>query len=267
MNALWQTLKGVLTLQTATFRSFAEDSDGLRRGVMWLAIVTLLAGSATFAVNLANELRPAEVQIGDIQSEVEQVFDQVLQYLPPGSMPPEAERQLRTQFTANFQAGLRIGSDIADLPTILPSPVGAFLVALGNWGAQPFARLGAWLAYALWVMLAAKLLGGTGSLRCFLAATSLYSVPQILTILGPVPCLGGVMGVVAAVWGWIIYIKATAVAHGWVSAVPMESGPALEQTDWGRAILAALLPFLVMAILVVLVVTVLGLVIALSGNR
>ena len=46
-----------------------------------------------------------------------------------------------------------------------------------------------------------------------LGATALYAVPHGLDILGFVPCLGGVLGLVATVWGIAIYVKALAVAN------------------------------------------------------
>jgi hypothetical protein len=88
----------------------------------------------------------------------------------------------------------------------LLSNLGAFL-------SLPFSRLAGWIGYGIWVLLAAKLLGGRATVSQMLGATALYAVPHVLNILGPVPCLGGMLGLVATVWGIAIYVKALAVAN------------------------------------------------------
>jgi hypothetical protein len=266
MSALWETLRGVLTLRTETFVSFRDDPNGLRRGLTWLVAVTLIAGSLGFVVDLVQNLRPVEAQIADVQSGFEEFFRQMQQFMPPGGPPPEFWDEFQKQFMASFEVGIKIGTEIGGLPTLLPQPIGTFLETLGGWWSQPFARLGGWLWYALWVMLAAKLLGGTGGLRRFLATTSLYAVPQFITILRPVPCLGPVLGLVAAVWGWVIYVKATAVAHDWTEITKTDAGQVIERTNWGRAILAVLLPLLVAVALVILLITTIAILAALASR-
>ncbi len=260
MNTIWLTLRDVLTLRTEVFRSFREDPDGLRRGVTWLMVVTLIAGALTFVVDLAQGLQPLETRFTAVERGMEEAFAQMERFLPPEQMPPG----FREQFRSNFRAGLQIGAEVEALPTILPKPLGVLFEAMGNWLSRPFARLGGWLGYALWVMLAARLLGGTGGLRSFLATTSLYAIPQLLTFLSPVPCLGATLSLIAAVWGWAIYIKATAVAHGWVSLIETPEGTTVEYTDWGRAIVAVLLPLLLAVMLALLAIVFLILVAILS---
>lgn len=260
MTTLWTTLRDVLMLRTQAFLTFRDDPDGLRRGVTWLMVITLIAGALTFVVDLTQSLQPLETRLADVERGVEEAFAQMERFLPPGQMPPG----FREQFRSNFRAGLRIGAEVEALPTLLPKPLGALFEAMGSWLSRPFARLGGWLGYALWVMLAARLLGGTGGLRGFLATTSLYAIPQLLAFFNPVPCLGALLNLVAAVWGWAIYVKATAVAHGWVSFVETSEGATIEYTDWGRAIVAVLLPLLVAGMLALLVVVVLILVAVLS---
>lgn len=260
MTAFWNTLRDVLTLRTQVFLSFRDDPDGLRRGVTWLVVITLFAGALAFVVDLTQGLRPLETRLANVERGVEEAFAQMERFLPPGQMTPG----FREQFRSNLRAGLQIGAEVEALPTILPRPLGVLFEAMGSWLSRPFARLGGWLGYALWVMLAARLLGGTGGLRGFLAATSLYAVPQLLAFLSPVPCLGALLSLIAAVWGWAIYIKATAVAHGWVSHVETAEGTVVEYTDWGRAILAVFLPLLVAGMLALLAIAFLVLVAVLS---
>jgi len=60
-----------------------------------------------------------------------------------------------------------------------------------------------------------------------LGTTALYAVPHILDVLSVVPCVGGVAGLVAALWGVAIYVKAVSVANHF---------------SLGRAAVATLLP-------------------------
>ncbi len=87
-----------------------------------------------------------------------------------------------------------------------------------------------WIGYAIWVLLAAKLLGGKATVSQMLGTTAFYAVPHVLGILGFIPCVGGLLGVVATVWGIAIYIKAVAVANDF---------------GIGRATVATVLPVLV----------------------
>jgi hypothetical protein len=117
--------------------------------------------------------------------------------------------------------------------------------------------LGGFLAYAIWVMLAAKLLGGTGRLQEFLGTTALSGLPYLLLVLEKVPCLGGLLGLVAWVWSTLIWIAATAVVHGWATPVPpggtplatAEGGVERYHVRWGKAILAVILPALALVVL------------------
>jgi len=120
------------------------------------------------------------------------------------------------------------------------------------------------------VMLAAKLLGGTGRLQEFLGTAALSSVPYLLLILSWVPCLGSVLGLVAWVWGILIWVAATAVAHGWTAPVTAPEGEVTRyQVSWGKAILAVILPVLalfVLAFVIALIVMVMVLIASSLGS-
>jgi hypothetical protein len=132
----------------------------------------------------------------------------------------------------------------------LPRPVGQFFQALGGWAGRPLGMLGGFLAYAIWVMLAAKLLGGTGRLQEFLGTAALSGLPYLLLILEKVPCLGGLLGLVAWIWSTLIWIAATAVVHGWATPLATaEGGVERYQVRWGRAVLAVILPALALIVL------------------
>jgi hypothetical protein len=139
-----------------------------------------------------------------------------------------------------MRVGLNIGYEIEALPTRLPRPVANTLQALGRFLSSPFAWIGGWLSYLIWVILAAKLMGGRSGIRQMISTTSLYSVPQVLNVLAFIPCLGFLIQVATFIWGLVIYVKATAVANDF---------------DWPKAALAVLLPFIALGFVIAVVAT------------
>jgi hypothetical protein len=232
VGEMLQLARGALSLDTQTFVAQREARDTFRKGVLFIVVITLLAGSLSLVVSTVKGFLPPkwDAQRDELEDQISQVF----KFLPL-EMDAETERMI----VGSIQAGLDIGFEIAQLPTPLPRPVKDFLQALGGWVTAPLLRLGGWMGYAFWVLLVAKLLGGRATLSQMLGCTALYVAPQILTILQVIPCLGPILAFVAFVWGLVIYIKATAVAN--------ELGP-------GRALLAAILPAAVLIGLISLAV-------------
>jgi len=263
MSELLSTVRGAITLDISTLVRFRDAENVFRRGIVILILVGLVLGAVEFAVGfIGSFIAPSpEAQL----AEMRQNFDQMLRF-----MPPDAAEAFEEQFLSNFEVGIEIGRNVVALPTPLPKVVGNLFEALGAWVSQPLAMLGGFLVYGIWVMLAAKLLGGTGRLQEFLGTAALSSVPYLLLILGWVPCLGSVLGLVAWVWGIVIWVAAAAVAHGWAVPVATAEGD-VERYDvnWGRAILAVILPVLVLVVLMVLIFVislVVGLVVGLVSS-
>ncbi len=259
MSELLSTVRGAITLDIPTFVRFRDTEDVFRRGIIILILVGLVLGAVEFAVSFVGSfIAPSpEAQL----AEMRQFFDQMLRF-----MPPDSAEAFEEQFLDIFEAAIEIGRDVAALPTPLPKVVGNLFEALGAWVSQPLAMLGGFLAYGIWVMLAAKLLGGSGRLQEFLGTAALSSTPYLLLILGWVPCLGGVLGLVAWVWSLVIWVAAAAVAHGWAVPVATAEGDVERyDVDWGKAILAVILPVLVLVALVV-VILVIGLLVGLVAN-
>ena len=259
MSELLSTVRGAITLDIPTLVRFRDAEDVFRRGIIILILVGLVLGAVEFAVGfIGSFIAPSpEAQL----AEMRQNFDQMLQF-----MPPDAAEAFEEQFLSNFEVGIEIGRNVVALPTPLPKVVGNLFEALGAWVSQPLAMLGGFLAYGIWVMLAAKLLGGTGRLQEFLGTAALSSAPYLLLVLGWVPCLGSVLGLVAWVWSIVIWIAAAAVALGWAAPVATAEGD-VERYDvnWGRAILSVILPVLVLVALIVLFL-VIGLVVSLFAS-
>ena len=233
----------VLTLKQEAFAGHVARADVMRRGLTLLVLATLVAGSLPFIIDVVNGLRPQpspEVALNQFL----EGLDQMRQYIPGLE---DFESEILPYIRPQFEMGVRI----ARLPTPLPKPLGALLTALGAFLSRPLARMAAWLAYGIWVLLFARLLGGRATAAQMLGCTALYAVPHVFDILSPVPCLGALIGLATAIWGIVIYVKALAVASG---------------LGTGKAILAAILPALLQVALVVLLVIplVIGFVVMLS---
>jgi hypothetical protein len=84
------------------------------------------------------------------------------------------------------------------------------------------------------VLLFAKWLGGKANIQAMLGTTALFMVPHVIEILAFIPILGGLLGLAAAIWGLIIYIKAVSVAN---------------ELPTGKALLAVILPVLAFTVL------------------
>ena len=242
VGEMLQLAWGALFLDTQTFVAQREARDTFRKGVLLVVVITLLAGSLSFVVSTVKGFLPPrwDARREKVGNQISQVFE---------FLPLEMDAETEQMIVGSIEAGLDIGFEIAQLPTPLPRPVKGFLQALGRWITAPVLRLGGWMGYAFWVLLVAKLLGGRATLAQMLGCTALCAAPQILTILRVIPYLGPILGIVAFVWGLVIYVKTTAVAN---------------ELSVGRALLAAILPAAVLIGLISLLVIpfVLGIVIA-----
>jgi hypothetical protein len=226
-----------LALDAALFRheAYAQHvvrSDVLKRGLLLLVLVSLLAGVVSFLIGLVGDLRPISPLPSD--QEVDGIIRELLASLDPLRQFVDLPFAPDDEVLGYMRPAIRMGLEIAALPTPLPRPVGSILTNLGAFLSLPFGRLAGWIAYGVWVLLAAKLLGGRATVAQMLGTTALYAVPHVLDILQFVPCLGGVIGLATTVWGIAIYVKGLSVAN---------------EFSVGRAVLATLLPALVLLLL------------------
>ncbi len=132
---------------------------------------------------------------------------------------PEMEATLR-QAWSGFLWYAGLGGGWARLLTLVTSPLGVLLP---------------WLVYGLVGHLAARVLGGIGSLSQTMGATALVAAPHTLLFATALPWVR-VPGILLSVWGLLIAYRALQVAH----ALP-----------WRRAVFAALLPVLVLILLAI----------------
>jgi len=260
ISELISLARGALTLDDATFVEHTQSRDGLKRGLLLIVVIALLASVFTFLGDVVGSF--GQPDFDEIQRQIEQQIEMQRQF-NPGLRDPEFQKY----FQGSLREGMAMGREIAALPAnirFLPHWLGNLLEALGTWLSKPIAWIGAWAWYALWVLLFAKLLGGRATLERMLTATSLFVIPNILYIItdlfdlfGSIPAvggcisgLGGLIGLIPLVWGIAIYIKATATAN---------------EMSMGKAALAAALPLLLAIVLVILAMGAIALLIIVSG--
>lgn len=241
MNSILILMRDAALLREPAMEAFRDRSDAMKRGVLILLACFLIAGSLAGLISLVNNVRPfGPEQADQIRQEVFQGFEQFQLF---GGMDPQSQEFL-DQFTQNFESGLRMGVEIAALPAPLPRGIAGFFMALGGWMTTAFGRLLAFLAYGVWVLLFAKLLGGNGGVDRFFGLTALFAVPNLLGIFSPIPCVGPMIAFVGWIWGVVVYIKAVQVSQRFTA---------------GRAVVAALLPAVIVIVLIA-VVSLIGLI-------
>lgn len=211
MSEWLKTLQGVVLFDRATYERFLNEPVVMRRGVVILLVCFLLAGTGQLAKSLIDGVRSPELTAAQQEQEFREAIETMRQFFPGDD--PAAEEAIE-QALENTQTGLAIATAIARLPTPLPHAASGIFSALGAWLTAAFAHLGSWLAYAIWVLLFAKISGGRGVVRNFLGLTALFAVPNLLGIFQPVPCLGAVLALVGMVWGWAVYVRAVQVSQG-----------------------------------------------------
>ena len=242
MKEWMQTLRGVVLFDGAAYARLRERGDLFFLGFLLVFLLGLISGLPDLGIAIVRGLSTdAVVEAADVTAEIEQGLAQVEPLLQ--SLPSDVRDQILLQARQGFELAAQIGGQVAQLPTIFPRRLALLLEAVGRWASRPLAgarfplataSLGTWLGYGIWVMLMARLLGGRASLATFFGMTSLFAVPHLLQILARVPYVGSVFSFIAFLWGVGIYVKATAVSH---------------ELGTGRAVLAALLPLLVVAFL------------------
>jgi hypothetical protein len=232
MSEMLRTLLRTVVLDDAAYQEWHERPNLFLRGIVLIAVVTLLAGILVFAVNLVNGVTP--VNVNAIEEGIRQGFELQDQFNPGWqNLPPE----VREMMDRTIDVIIPMVTDIAQIEAPLPRGISGLFQAVGTYINRVLAALGGWLFYGALVLIAVNLLGGTARLPQFLGMTSLYAIPGLLAVFEPIPCLGGLLALVGTIWSIVVYVKAVSVAT---------------DLDTGRSIVAVLAPFLVLVLLAIL---------------
>jgi len=236
MSALLTTLRDIALLRTPAYEQWRDRPDAMKRGVLVLLVCFLLAGSITSAIGFFASVRPVSLEDGDqFRQEFQRNIEMWQQFMP---QQDPMTRAFMEEFLDNFESGWRIGVAIDSLETPLSRGLARWFEALGGWLSGALGNLGFFLAYSIWVLLFAKLLGGNGGVDRFFGLTALFALPNVLGIFSFIPCAGPLIAFIGWLWGVAVYVKAVQVS---------------QRFDLSKALLATILPVLILAVIVMII--------------
>ena len=265
MKTWLKTLLDALLLRGATLARIADRPDAFLQGLIVLLAVALFVGLPVLAKEVIGGFQPpAAVEPGEMTPDVSGTLDLARPWLRNAGVPEAIIDQVLQMAEGNAAVANQVAVQISQLPAALPRPLARTFIGIGHWLSRPFANsplplaaaaMSTWLGYGLFVMLAAKLLGGRGTLHGFFGATAFFAVPHLLDVFAGLPVLGPVLGVIAFLWGLVIYAVATGASH---------------RLSGARALVAVFAPFVLLLTLVALALLAFaawGLVAALGGAQ
>jgi hypothetical protein len=236
MSNLFSVLIKTVVLDDAAYREWRDRSNLFLRGAILIVVVSLVAGLVTFGKDLTNRVRP--INAARIEEEIKESFDESYRWnrWNPSwqGMPPEVREMVDEQ----IEAIIEMIVDIAQVKTPLPRVVSGSLEAVGAFFSRAPSALAGWLFYGALVLVAVNLLGGSAKLPDFLGTVALYATPGLLGLLGWIPCLGPLLGLVGLVWSVAVYVKSVSV---------------VSDLDIGRSLVAVLAPAILLILLGILV--------------
>jgi hypothetical protein len=219
-------------LKTETFKSHAGHEDVMKRGILIFLAIALLVGIVPLISDLA-ELSPAVAAARQARTEAF-LSDPIGSLLGPAAAFVEIPADVQQGLIENMKPWAATVARFDALKMPFPHFVEVILESLGSFISNVLSGMGSWMLYAVLVLLFAKWLGGKANIQAMLGTTALFMVPHVIEILAFIPILGGLLGLAAAIWGLIIYIKAVSVAN---------------ELPTGKALLAVILPVLAFTVL------------------
>jgi hypothetical protein len=232
MGEMLGTLLRTLVLDDSAYQDWRDRPNLFTRGIVLIAIVILVAGLIVFAVNLVNQVRAPDLNM--LEQRIRQGFEMQARFNPGmQNMPPEVQQMMDQM----IETIIPMVKDIASIEAPLPRGISGFFMATGAYLSRVFGALGSWMLYGALVLIAVNLLGGTAKLPDFLGMTALYSIPLLLSLLTPLPCVGALLALVGWIWALVVYVKSVSVASG---------------MDGGRSVIAVFAPLVVIILLGIL---------------
>ncbi|MEI7644458.1 MAG: Yip1 family protein [Chloroflexales bacterium] len=232
------TFNGALTLSQTLFKGMRESPDVVRRGLTLVLLVGLLVGGvqalSAMITNSSSDRMTAEIDqtITAVVTPMEQSLQQ-----QPRDATTDAQRELLQQIKDNKEGILKLTRTMAELPRPLPRPVSVIFQGLGQMASMPLSYLGSLMLAVVFTHIAARQLGGQGTIQQMLGLGALSVAPHALDALNFIPMFGVTLFLIAHAWGLVILVVATGVAH---------------RLDSGRATLAVLLYPLIGVLLLLL---------------
>jgi hypothetical protein len=211
---------GALLLNQGMFATLRDSPQVVRRGLMVVLLVGLLVGGVNAVQTLALALNPAR-EIAQQRAGIETSRGQ----MASAFAEPDLRRIVDDVF-ALAEAQLAVYEQVVAQPAALPPVAGAISSMLRIFIATPLSYFAGLLITVAFTHLAARQLGGQGSLQQMLGLAALSVAPHALDALSFIQGIGPLISWFAWAWGLMVLIYATSIAH---------------TIDAGRAALAVLL--------------------------
>jgi hypothetical protein len=202
-----ELFNGALTLNRTMMLGLREAPDAVRRGFLLILLVGMLVG----AVNGINELIQNATPERTVQTLRRQIDTQINQLGLILNTPGMAE--VTRVINENEEPFFEMIEELLSLPTPLPRPMAQVFQLLAAIVSRPLNYLGGMLLAAVAAHVVARQLGGQGSIQQQIALSSLAVAPHALDALAFIPRLGSTFTLIAWVWGLVVLIVATSVAH------------------------------------------------------
>ncbi|NJM08448.1 YIP1 family protein [Candidatus Gracilibacteria bacterium] len=187
---------------------------------MVVLLVGLLVGGVNAVQTLALALNPAR-EIAQQRSAITTSRTETASAFAEPDL-----RRIVSDVFALAEAQLAVYEQVVAQPALLPPLAGAISSMLRMFVATPLTYLAGLLITVAFTHLAARQLGGQGSLQQMLGLAALSVAPHALDALSFIGGIGPLISWVAWGWGLMVLIYATSIAH---------------KIDAGRATLAVLL--------------------------
>jgi hypothetical protein len=232
MNEMLELCQGTLTFNTRVITEHKESPDVFYKGFKLLLLVGLIVGLVAWTVDTIRLL--STVPPGpQAQARANAEIQPFLQLLPSSMGKQVHDFYLAGSISQNAYQN-------ASMP--LPRPLAVVFGGITMIVRLPFAWLGLLISYGACVHVFAKLLGGRARISQMLGSTSLACVPHIFDIFIlpflPLPVVGTCIyllgGVIVLFWSLAVYVKTTSVS---------------QEMSIGRTVFAALLPFMIIALI------------------
>lgn len=204
---MMELFNGALTLNQDLMRGLRESPDAVTRGFLLVLFVGLLVGAANGVSGLIQGATP-ERTVAVLRAEFDRQVDRLVL-----TSNDATTQELTRIVNENEEPFFQLIEDLLSLPTPLPRPAGMAFRLLASIVSTPLSYLAGMLLAVVVAHIAARQLGGQGTIQQMVGLGALSVAPHALDALAFIPGLGPTLGFVAWVWGLVVLIVATSVAH------------------------------------------------------
>ncbi len=212
MPSLWSAYPKVLSLSAAPFEAVRDARDGLWLSLRLFLLVALVANLAGLAAI------PVEVTLPTLAERVDGLARRLERFIP---MIPRLLAEPLEELVAGID---RVAGEIRSIEPPLGVRPSRLLRLVGAWLERPLDLLASWLGLGVATWLAARFMGGRGSVREHLSLVLLAAAPLAFTLVHDLLAevfasnlaltyVGWAFRLLIWVWCTLILVRALSIAH------------------------------------------------------